>query len=117
MNSLNQNDLEYIQDLIARGNMTADQANVEIIRMARVRVIITSLPASVRKALNSAVKIGELKHKGKSGHKPEVYYHPAFEHLVNTERNRIEKEKISAILKIHCLRGEMYDQNVGLPNA
>jgi len=97
---INQNDLEYLQDIMERGNITADQANVEMVRMARVRVINGSMPASVRKALNTAVKNGELMHKSKSGKKPEVYYHPNFEHLANEERNRIEKNTIDALLKI-----------------
>lgn len=105
MKTLNQNDFEHIQDLMTRGNMTADQANIEIVRMARVRIIVNSLPASVRKALNSSVKSGGLKHKGKSGHKPEVYYHPDFEHLANTECNRIEKETLGALLNICCSKG------------
>jgi hypothetical protein len=102
MTTLNQNDFEYIKDLMARGNMTADQANVEMVKMARVRVIIGSMPASVRKALNIAVKTGELNHKVKSGKKPEVYYHPNFEHLANGERSRIERETLNALLSVCC---------------
>lgn len=102
MRGLNQNDLEYLQDLMNRGIITADQANVEMVKMARVKVIVNSLPSGVRKALNSAVKVGELKRKGKSGHKPEVYYHPSFEHLANAERSRIEREGLNAILNICC---------------
>ena len=56
MKNLNQNDLEYLQDLLNRGIITADQANVEMVKMARVKVIINSLPSGVRKALNSAGK-------------------------------------------------------------
>lgn len=100
MAKLNQNDLEYIQDLMARGGLTADQANVEMVRMARVRVINGSMPASVRNALNYAVKSGELAHKRKTGKKPEVYYHPNFEHLANGERSRIERETLEAILSV-----------------
>ena len=99
---LNQNDIESIQDLVTIGKMTVDEANVEIVRTARVRVVTGSLPASVRKALSAAVKRGELKHKGKNGKKPEVYYHPNFEHFANAERNRIEKETLEAILNVCC---------------
>jgi fructose-specific component phosphotransferase system IIB-like protein len=98
MTGLNQNDLEYLQDLINRGEITADKANVEMVKMARVKIVI-SMPSSIRKALNLAVKNGELGHMKKSGHKPEVYYHPNFEHLANSERNRIEKESFNAIIK------------------
>jgi hypothetical protein len=100
---LNQNDLEQIQDLMQRGKMTADQANIELVRMARVRIIEGAMPANVRKVLNAAVKTGELKHKSKSGHKPEVYYHPSFEHLANGERNRIERETIEVLKKVFCV--------------
>lgn len=99
---INQNDLEHIQDLVQRGCMTADQANVEIVRMARARVVTGSMPESVRKSLNAAVKDGSLKHKCKSGHKPEIYYHPSFEHLANAERSRIERDTINAIANVCC---------------
>ena len=102
MSNLNQNDLERIQDLMNLGKMTADQANVEIVRMARVRIINGSMPASVRKSLNLAVKNGDLKHKSKSRNKPEVYFHPDFEHLANAERNRIEAEAFRALLSVCC---------------
>ncbi len=94
---LNQNDLEYLKDMIGRGNLTADQANVEMVRMARVKVIQSRVPADVRKALNAAVKNGELCHKKKDGRKPEVYYHPNFEHLANEARNRAEREMLEAL--------------------
>jgi len=95
----NQNDIEAIQDLVQRGEITVDEANVEMVRMERVKVV-HSLPASIRKVLNAAVKSGELCHKKKSGHKPEVYYHPGFEHLANEERNRAEKECLEALMKV-----------------
>ncbi|MCL2563117.1 MAG: hypothetical protein FWE08_03680 [Oscillospiraceae bacterium] len=75
MSKISQNDMEYLQDMVDRGEMTAAQANVEKIRMARV-LVVKKLPADVLSALNAAVKIGELCHKKKDGQKPEVYYHP-----------------------------------------
>lgn len=95
--AINQNDLEYLKDMIQRGEMTPDKANVEMVRMARVRVIQARVPSDVRKALNAAVKSGELCHKKKDHHKPEVYYHPNFEHLANAERSKIEKESLEAL--------------------
>jgi len=97
MNGLNQNDLEYLQDMIGRGELTALQANVEMVRMARVRVVGNSIPSQIRKTLNDAVKSGYLSHKKKDGRKPEVYYHPNFEHIANHERNRIERETLEAL--------------------
>ncbi|AKG36072.1 hypothetical protein [Paenibacillus durus] len=96
MSKLNQNDLEYLKDMVGRGEMTAAQANVEKVRMARV-MVVTRLFAEVRSALNAAVKTGELRHKKKDGRKPEVYYHPNFEHLANEARDRAEKEMLEAL--------------------
>ncbi len=96
MCKLTQNDLEWLRDMVQRGEMTAERANVEKVRMARVQVV-KSLPAQVRSALNTAVKAGELCHMKKDGRKPEVYYHPNFEHLANEERNRAEKQTLEAL--------------------
>lgn len=96
----NQNDVEWLIDQIQLGKMSADKANVEMVRMERVRVINNSLPSDVRKTLNMAVKAGELCHKRKDGRKPEVYYHPDFEHLANEERNRAEKEMLEALASV-----------------
>jgi len=92
--------MEHLIDLVQCGEITPAQANVEKVRMARVQVVKSRLPASVRSALNAAVKEGKLSHIKKSGKKPEIYYHPNFEHLANAERNRIEKETIEALLGV-----------------
>lgn len=97
---LNQNDLEYLKDQMALGKISADQANVEMVLMARVRVINSTVPANIRKVLNNAVKTGKLGHKKKDGKKPEVYYHPNFEHLANEERNLAERKTLEALLNI-----------------
>lgn len=97
---LNQNDLEHLKDMMNLGKITALQANVEMVRMARVRVVVNSIPSQIRKALNEAVKAGELCHKKKDGRKPEVYYHPNFEHLANEERNRAERETLEALARV-----------------
>lgn len=96
MSKLTQNDMEWLQDMVQRGEMTAERANVEKARMARV-LIVKSLPAQVRSALNAAVKTGELCHKKRDGRKPEVYYHPNFEYLANAERNLAEKQMLEAL--------------------
>lgn len=96
MSKLTQNQLERLQDMIQRGEITAERANVEKVLMARVEVV-TSLPAQVRSALNAAVKAGELCHKKRDGRKPEVYYHPNFEHLANKERDRVEKQILKGL--------------------
>ena len=98
--TLKQNDWENIKDLYARGEITTAQANVMKVRCARVEVVANSLPREVRTAYNAAVKAGELGHMKKDGRKPEVYYHPTFEHLANAERNRIEQEQLDALSSV-----------------
>ena len=87
-----QNDIEHLQDLMQKGELTADQANVQMVRNERFRLVINGLPARVRSALNAAVKSGELERMKKEGHKPECYYHPTFKHLAIAARNRREQE-------------------------
>lgn len=89
-----QNDIEHLQDLMQKGELTADQANVQMVRNERFRMVVNSLPASLRKALNAAVRSGELGHMKKDGHKPECYFHPTFEYLVKAERLKREREVI-----------------------
>ena len=96
---ISQNDMEYLQDMVERGEMTVDEANVEKVLTQRV-LVVKSLPKSVRAALNPAVRDGKLRHKKKKGRKPEVYYHPNFEYLANAERNRAEREMIAALLGV-----------------
>lgn len=91
-----QNQVEHLIDMTQRGEMTADQANVEKVKMARVQLVTTKIPAQVRKALNAAVKRGELGHIKKDGHKPEAYFHPTFEYLVAGDRNAHERNILNA---------------------
>lgn len=90
-----QNDIEHLQDLMQKGELTADQANVQMVRNERFRMVVNSLPASLRKALNAAVRSGELGHMKKDGHKPECYFHPTFEYLAKAERLKREREVIN----------------------
>lgn len=94
---IKQNDLEHIQDMLQRGEITADQANVKKVLMQRVQLVTTKIPSQVRKALNEAVKRGELSHIKKDGHKPEAYFHPTFEYLAKKERNDHERNVLSAL--------------------
>lgn len=94
---LKQNDREHLIDMVQRGEMTADQANVKKVRMQRVLLVTSRIPADVRKALNAAVKRGELGRMKKDGHKPEAYYHPTFECLAKSERNEHERSVFKAV--------------------
>ncbi len=98
--NLKQNDREHLVDMVQRGEMTADQANVEKVKMMRVQLVIGRLPAQVRKALNEAVKRGELGHVKKEGRKPEAYYHPTFEYIATQERNAYERETLKALAAV-----------------
>ena len=95
-----QNDIESLKDLMDRGQMTAAQANVELVRIQRFRLVINSLPQDVRRALNQAVKAGMLGHMKKDGHKPECYYHPTFEYLAKGARKHHEDEIRRAVAKV-----------------
>ena len=80
--------------------MSPDEANIELVLTARVKVVRGKLPKDVRVVLDSGVKKGTLGHMKKDGYKPEVYYHPNFEYLANSERLKIEKETIKRLSKV-----------------
>lgn len=65
----------YAQDQMQQGKMTAAQANVLAVQIEGVRLVTGRIPADVRKALNEAVKAGELGHLKKDGLRPEAYFH------------------------------------------
>lgn len=92
-----ENDMTHLIDMVQQGKMTADEANVYQVRMDRVRLVTGRMPLDVRRALNAAAKRGELGHKKKDGHKPEAYYHPAFEFMVNGERMNHERAVLRAL--------------------
>ena len=94
-----QSEIDRIKNSFKDGHMTVDEANVEMVRTERVRLITSRVPADVRKALNAAVKSGYLGHVKKDGDKPEAYYHPTFEYLVAGERNDYERRKNAAIVR------------------
>lgn len=102
-----QNHLEHLKDQMEKGELTADQANVAKVKMARFQ-LVTKLPMSVRKALNAAVKTGELKRFAKDGHKPEVYFHPNFEYLARQARNEHERNVIKALIGVFVPMSELH---------
>ncbi|WP_250439368.1 hypothetical protein [Delftia tsuruhatensis] len=93
---LNQNDFEHLKDKLSLGEMTAAEANVQKVRMQRV-LLVSRLPGDVRRALNAAVKRGDLGHMKKDGHKPEAYFHPTFDYLARQERYAHECSVIRAM--------------------
>jgi len=109
---LQQNDLEHIKDLLQRGEITADRANVMMVLAQRVKLVTSSIPANVRKALNEAVKAGELARVKKDGHKPEAYFHPTFEYLVAGERNAYERAILSASRGVMATMSDVMANNL-----
>lgn len=97
---ISQNDIEYLQDMVQRGEMSAADANVEMVLTARVKIIRGKLPKDVRITLNEAVKAGILAHMPRNKYLPECYYHPKFDYLARAERGKIAEETIFAIKKI-----------------
>lgn len=97
---LHQNDREHLLDMVQRGEMTADQANVAKVRAQRVLLVMSRIPQEVRAALNAAVKRGELARMKKEGHLPEAYYHPTFDYLARAERRAHERSVIDALSKV-----------------
>lgn len=99
--NLKQNDLEFLDNQVELGIITADEANVRKVEMQRVLLIIGKLPIIVRRALNQAVKEGRLAHKKKDEYKPEVYFKPDFEYLANEERNRYADNVKQTIRRVY----------------
>ena len=99
---LTQNHIEHLADSLHRGIITADEANVEKVRIARVQLVTGKLPAPVRKALNSAVKRGYLGHWKRDGHKPEVYFHPSFDYLAREARSRHERKVLASLKEVYA---------------
>ena len=104
MSGGNQNDIEKITDEVQRGVISPAEANVTMVREARYRIVSGRMPADVRKALNAAVKTGTLRRLKKDGLLPEAYFHPDFDYMARSERNRIAAEGIGAIAKV-CASG------------
>jgi hypothetical protein len=92
-----QNAVDYAKDQMQLGKLTASQANVFIVQMMGVRVITCKIPSDVRKALNEAVKNGELGYLKKDGMKPEVYHHKNARKRALEEQREIERESIDRL--------------------
>jgi hypothetical protein len=95
-----QNGLDHVTNQMQQGKMTAAEANVKMVQMEGVRLVIGRIPADVRKALNAAVKVGELGHIKKDGLKPEAYHHKNARARAIEARNRAAADSVNAIKKI-----------------
>lgn len=97
MANLTQNIKENITDRLSRGIITVSEANVEMIRAERFRIVKNKIPREVRKALNEAVKNGLLAHSKKTDINPEAYYHPSFDYMLRAEFKRLKEKKLKAL--------------------
>ena len=88
-----QNDMERLKDQLARGLITAAEANVQKVRNERF-LLVTHLPRDVRSALNAAVRAGTLGHIKKEHLKPEAYFHPTFKYLAVAARNEYYRRAV-----------------------
>lgn len=95
-----QNALEIATNKMQLGEITADQANVLIVQIMGVRLITTRLTADVRKALNAAVKSGELGHIKKEGKMPEAYHHKNGRARALEARNEYARNINTALAKV-----------------
>lgn len=71
--------------------------NVAEIRQHAYRVVRGSIPASVRRELMAAVKIGLLGRLRKDGLKPEIFYH------ADHKNGALDRQKIEAAYSISLI--------------
>jgi hypothetical protein len=95
-----QNIIDHVTDQMQQGKMSAAEANVLMVQAEGVRLITGRVMADVRKALNAAVKAGELGHIKKEGLKPEAYHHKNARGKALEARNRAAADSVKSICKI-----------------
>lgn len=89
--------LKIAMDKMQIGEINVDQANVLAVQIAGVRILSNTVPSQVRKALNQAVKSGELGHIKKEGLRPEVYHHVNSRGRALDERERIYRARLESL--------------------
>jgi hypothetical protein len=88
---------DQVRYLMSIGQIQANQANVEIVRIMGVRLIEARISRAVRTELNSAVKSGRLGHLPKDGLMPEAYFHPNALGRALEERDRVARASVNAL--------------------
>lgn len=99
---LKQSELDYIKRRLELGEITLDEANLEMVLSRRVLLVTSKLPADIRRVLNAAVKAGRLGHMKKDGPKPEAYFHPNFDYMAKAERSAHMARTIEALHRVCC---------------
>ena len=76
--------------------MSNDEMHVEAVRRLRAYVVVQSIPGTVRKALQTAVKNGKLCRlpKDKERKLCEVFYHPEFDYLAKSRRVELREQQL-----------------------
>ncbi len=97
---------EHYSDQIKRGIMSAADANVQLVRDLRYKVIVGKVPADVRRALFAGVKEGKIAHAKKTSETPEAFYHPDFFFMLKEEFNRLRLKKMNALKGVLTRVGE-----------
>ena len=95
-----QNLRDTLKDRIARGELSAAEANVQLVLAERYRLTTGQIPRDVRSALNAAVKDGRMARMPKEGAKPECYYNPEFRYLAVAARNEWARDTAAAVAKV-----------------
>lgn len=88
---------DQVRYLMSIGQIQANQANVEIVRIMGVRLIEARITRAVRTELNGAVKSGRLGHLPKDGLMPEAYFHPNALSRALEERDRVARASVNAL--------------------
>jgi hypothetical protein len=92
--------LKIVKNKLEMGEITTEQANVLLVQLQGYVLITGKMRREVRKALNDAVKRGELGHLKREGLKPEAYFHKNGKWNAMEARARYEFESIEALKKI-----------------
>ena len=88
-------------NLLSIGELkSTDEANVYIVKLMGVKLVFGSIPADVRKALNAAVKTGELGHIKKDGLLIEAYHHKNARAEALEARQKYARKAVLAITKV-----------------
>ena len=95
-----QTNLQRVIHLMETKGLSADDANIELIRNNGVRLINGKIPMQTRRALNSAVKDNRLGHLKRDGLMPEAYFHPNSRAIAREMRRKEAIEGIEAIAKV-----------------
>jgi hypothetical protein len=99
--------INMAREKVRTGELTVSEANVYMVQLQGVRIVSNSMPKAVRASLNLAVKEGRLGHVKKDGLKPEAYFHVNSKFRALEERDRIEREIMSASSSVQVMHSNL----------